>query len=135
MKGFAITLDALVALSFFLFVMMILATQTYQPKAAGGVYLKQLTLDTITVLEKTGRIEQALGGNSSGMHELIEATPKLACMAVSLEDSRGDTVAAVVKSDCNETAGLDMQISVRPVLYQGETYLLRSESWFRKEPD
>ena len=135
MKGFAITLDAVVAISFFLFVLILLMGQSYQPSAPGRVYLKQLTLDVITVLEKTGRLDQAFGGNVTTIHEIIEATPKLACMKVSIIDTAGDVVAASAKSDCTETAGRDIQTIARPVLYQGGRYIIKSESWFRKEPD
>ncbi len=134
MKGFAITLDAVVALTFFMFAMMIISAQSYQPIAPGEVYLKQLTLDTLTVLEKTGGIGQALGGNATAAHQLIEATPKLACMQVSFINSTEDVVTAVVKNGCTETSGLDIQTAARPVLYNGSKYIIKSESWFRKEP-
>ena len=134
MRGFAITLDAVVAISFFLFAMIIIMSQIYQPRAPGGVYLKQLTLDTLTVLEKTGRIGQAIDGNTSSIQEIVEATPKLACMSVSIINITGDVVAGTVKGDCTETIGLDVQTTARPVLYQGNRYVVKSESWFRKEP-
>jgi hypothetical protein len=135
MKGFAITLDAVVALSFVLFAMMIITTQTYQPRAPGGIYLKQLTLDAITVMEKTGAVEQALDGNATAMQTIIEASPKLACMSVSIMNVSGDVMTSMLKSDCAEIAGLDVEVSARPVLYQGNMYIIKSESWFRKEPD
>jgi hypothetical protein len=134
MRGFAITLDAVVAISFFLFAMFIIMSQTYQPRAPGGVYLKQLTLDILTVLEKTGRIGQAIDGNTSSIQEIVEATPKLACMRISVTNITGDIVAGSVKEDCTETAGLDVQTAARPVVYQGNQYVVKSESWFRKEP-
>jgi len=135
MKGFAITLDAVVAMSFVLFAMMIITTQTYQPRAPGGIYLKQLTLDALTVMEKTGAVDKALDNNASAIQTIVEATPKLACMSISILNASGNMTASVVKSDCAETAGLDMQVSARPVLYQGSMYMIKSESWFRKEPD
>lgn len=135
MKGFAITLDALIAISFVLLAMMIIAGQSYQPLAASSIYLKQLTMDAITVLEKTGAVDQALLGNTSAMQRLVEASPKLACMSISIRDSKGDVVTAVTKSDCTESAGLDMEITTRSALYQGGMYVIRAESWFRKEPD
>ncbi len=135
MRGFVITLDAVIALSFFLFAMMLMSGQTYQPMAPGSIYLKQLTLDTLTVLEKTGRLSRALDGNDSGVQEVLEASPKLACMQLSIIDSTGTTAAALAKSDCNETAGIDVQIASRPVLHNGIRYMVKSESWLRKEPD
>lgn len=135
MKGIAITLDSLIALSLFMMVMIVLASQTYQPRSPGTVYLKQLTLDTLTVLEKTGRIDAALFGNMSQMQEVIEATPTLACIHVTLINSTGSIVASVARNDCNDSSGLDMQVASKPVLHLGKHYVLRAESWFRKEPD
>ncbi|MDD5340016.1 MAG: hypothetical protein PHV13_02080 [Candidatus ainarchaeum sp.] len=135
MRGFAITLDAVIALSFFLFAMLLMSGQTYQPMAPGSIYLKQLTLDTLAVLEKTGRLGRALDGNNSGVEEVLEATPKLACIQLSILDSEGNPAAVLAKNDCNETGGLDMQVVSRPVLHNGIMYVVRSESWLRKEPE
>jgi len=135
MRGFAITLDALVAISFFMVAILLIASQGYQPVAPGGVYMKQLSLDVLTVLEKSGGMEQAIIGNTSAVQEMLEATPVSACMGVTIMDAAGDVVITVVKSGCTETAGLDMQAATKPVLHQGSMYLARSQSWFRKEPD
>jgi len=134
MKGFAITLDAVVALAFFLFAVMIIGTQTYPPVNPGAIYLKQLTLDTLTVLEKTGRISQALDGNATSIQQVLEATPKLACMNLSIIDNQGNALISSVKSDCNVTARLDIQVTERPLLYQGGMYVIKTQSWFRAEP-
>lgn len=135
MKGIAITLDSLIALSIFMMVMIVLAGQAYQPRSPGTVYLKQLTLDTMTVVEKTGRADAALFGNVSQMQEVIEATPTSACIRLTLINGSGSTVASLARSDCNDSSGLDMQVATKPVLHMGKNYVLRAESWLRKEPD
>jgi len=135
MKGFVITLDSLISISFLIFALIIIASQSQMPRAPDGIYLKQLTLDTMTVLEKTGRIDDVLGGDIGAAQEIIEATPYLACMEVSLLNISGDAVTTITKSDCNETTGLDMQITSKPVLYQGDIYMIKSKSWFKKESD
>lgn len=135
MKGFAITLDAVAALAFFMLAMVIISAQAYHPKTPGGIYLKQLTLDTMTVLEKTGRVERALDGNTSAMDDVIGALPVLACTRLSIINSSQDVVLSAEKANCSETAGLDMQTAARPLLYRGTMYVMKSESWFRKEPD
>jgi hypothetical protein len=133
MRGFAITLDAVVALTFFLLAMVVISAQTYQPTAPGDIYLKQLTLDTLTVLEKTGDINSMLGGNSTPAQRLIEATPKLACIEVSIiSGSTQQVVATVAKSACTQNQGLDIQTVARPMLYNGSEYMIESESWFSK---
>lgn len=135
MKGFVISLDAVIALSFIFFAMIIITSQSYQPKAPGSIYLKQLTLDTITVLSKTGRMDQAIGGNNSAIQEIVEATPKLACINIFIIDNTGGIVATTIKSDCNETTNQDIQTTASPVLYQSGRYIVKSEAWFREEPD
>ncbi|MDD5171974.1 MAG: hypothetical protein PHF60_02965 [Candidatus ainarchaeum sp.] len=135
MKGYVITLDAVVAISFFLFAIVIIMSQTYQPRAPGGIYLKQLTLDTLTVLEKTGAIDQALGGDITPIQDMLEATPTLACMDISIMNASGDVMLSVVKNDCTETTDVDIQTTAKPAVYQGGRYIIKSESWFRKEPD
>jgi hypothetical protein len=135
MKGFVITLDAVVAISFFLFAMIIIMSQVYQPRSPGQIYLKMLTLDTISVLEKTGRVDQALSGNTSALQDMIEATPKLACMDIYIYNSTGDLVAGAMKSDCEATTGIDMQVVARPERFNEGDFIIKAESWSRKESD
>jgi len=132
MRGFAITIDSLVALTFFFMAMIIISAQTYQPSAPGDVYLKQLTLDVLTVLEKTGDVNAILAGNTTPAYQVVEATPRLACMQVTVLNGSEDIVALVVKSGCNQTAGLDMQTAERPVLFNNTRFIIKSESWLRK---
>jgi hypothetical protein len=86
----------------------------------------------LTVMEKTGDITLMLSGNTTAAHQLMEATPKLACIQVSIVNSTDDLVATIIKGDCSETAGLDIQTTARPILYNGSRYVITSESWFRK---
>jgi hypothetical protein len=131
MKGFAITLDAVIALTFFLLAMLVVSTQTYQPTSPNEIYLKELTLDTLTVLEKTGDLDQALGGNTVPAYQLVESTPELACIQVSITNPAQSVVATLVKGGCNDTIGLDIQAASMPLLYDGSEYVATSESWFR----
>lgn len=135
MKGYAITLDAVIALSFFMFAMAIITSQSYPPSAPSGAYLKQLSLDIMTIVEKTGEVDQALAGNATSMQETLEAMPISACMGISIFNAIGDMVVMVQKSGCDENAGTDIQIIAKPVFYQGDRYIVKSESWFKKEPD
>jgi hypothetical protein len=135
MKGFVITLDAMVGLMLFMLLMIVLAGQSYHPRSPGNIYLKQLTLDTMSVLEKTGGAEAALLGNSSRMQELLEATPELSCIRLSIIDGSGSIVTSAARADCGDSTGLDMQTASRPLIFRGDGYILRAESWFRKEPD
>jgi len=133
MKGFAATLDSVVAVAFMFFALALIATQTYEPRAPGSIYLKQLTLDTLTVLEKTGRLEAAIDGNTSSVPEILEATPSLSCISISILNSTGETYASFTKGGCGDSLGLDIQAATLPIAHNGEYYIARSESWFRKE--
>lgn len=135
MKGFAATLDSVVAISFLFFALALIATQTYEPRAPGGVYLKQLTLDTLTVLEKTGRLGSAIDGNESAIPEVLEATPHLSCVSISIINSTGDEFIYAEKSGCTDSEELDLQVATLPLVHRGEYYIVKSESWFRKEGD
>ena len=135
MKGFFISLDATVALSFILFAMVVIASESYNPRAPAGIYLKQLTMDTITVLEKTDGLEEAIKGNTTAVQWVLEATPELACMNIIMYNSTEDRVVDLIKSNCNSTGNLDIQITSRPVLYLNKKYVVKCISWFKKEPD
>ncbi|MGV8085393.1 MAG: hypothetical protein ACP5N9_04040 [Candidatus Bilamarchaeum sp.] len=133
MKGFIITLDAAIAILFVLFAILIISNQSYIQKAPGTIYLKQLTMDLLTIMHKTGRFSQALEGNSSAVSEIIEATPHLACIQVSIINVSGNDVFNMTKNDCNSTTNVDIQATSMPLLYNGSDYIVRSESWLRKE--
>ncbi|MEW6722954.1 MAG: hypothetical protein AB1324_06855 [Candidatus Micrarchaeota archaeon] len=133
MRGFGVTLDAVVALSFLLFAMLVISSQWYNPRAPGGIYLKQLTLDAVSVLEKTGRIDRAIEGDGGAMPEILEATPELACIGVYVIDSSGTVAASAVKDGCGDNYGLDVQVSASPARHRGANYVIRTESWFRRE--
>jgi len=135
MKGFVITLDAVIAISFFLFAMVIIMNQVYQPHSPNDLYLKELTLDTITVLEKSGGIDEAINGNISSVQEVLEATPDLACLDITVYNSTGDVVASAVKSGCNDTGGLDMQAAAASERFNQENFMVQSESWFKAGSD
>lgn len=135
MRGLVITLDSLFALSVFVFIMILLAGQAYTARSPGNVYLKQLTLDTLTVLAKTGRVDAALHNDTDAMQDVMEATPDAACIRASLINASGNTVAVAARADCTDNIGLDMQVASMPLMHRGSEYILRAESWFRKEPD
>ncbi len=135
MKGFVITLDAVIALSFFLFAIIIITGQIYQPRSANDIYLKELTLDAMTVMEKTGGIDQAIEGNISSVQEVLQATPDLACIDIAIYNSTGDVVASTVKSGCNYTEDLDMQAAASSERFDQRNFIIKTASWFKKGSD
>jgi hypothetical protein len=132
MKGYVITVDALVALSFLFLASLLIYSQTFHPQAPYGVYLKQFTLDVLTVMEKSGALEEGVEENSTEMRWLVESTPDLMCMQVSIINSSNQQIALVSKTHCGEF-GREFQVASRPFVHDGEMYMVKAESWYRKE--
>ena len=132
MRAFLITVDAIIAIGFFVIAMALISSQTFQPVAPRGVYLKQLTLDTLNVIDETGALEMAMSGNSTPMHTILHNTPELSCMQITVTDRTGEAVATISKVGCGEY-GRELQTTARPFLWEGERHLVRAESWYRKE--
>lgn len=131
MRGFVITLDAMIAIVFIFMAALILYTQTFYTYAPRGVYLKQITLDALTIIEKTGAIGTAIGGDSSEVREVIRTAPQHVCIQVTINDASGEQVAAILRGGCSEH-GKEVQVAVRPVVYEGESYSVIAHSWYRK---
>lgn len=132
MRAFLITVDAIIAIGFFVIAMALISSQTFQPAAPRGVYLKQLTLDMLNVIDETGALDNAMSGNSTPMHEILHNTPELSCMQVTITDEAGEAVATISKVGCGEY-GRELQTTTRVFLWEDERYLIRAESWYRKE--
>ncbi|MBI5133762.1 MAG: hypothetical protein HZA83_03535, partial [Thaumarchaeota archaeon] len=109
----------------------IMYTQTFQPVAPKGVYLKQVTMDAMKVLEKTGRLGAAIGGNSSAVREIMQATGESVCMQLTIKDSNDLAVATIAKPGCTDY-GKELQVIVQPLHYSGNNYMVKAESWYKK---
>ena len=132
MRAFIITVDALVALSFIFIAALLMYSQTFQPYAPRGVYLKQLTLDALTVMESDRALMHAVQGNGTGVRQLLQRTPDHVCMHVSITDSSGDVVTTIAKENCG-AYGEAFQSVVMPTTYEGKPYMVMAHSWYRKE--
>lgn len=132
MRGFVITTDAMFAISLFLIAMVVVSMHSFQPQMARGLYLKQVTLDVLTVSEKAGRLADAADGNSSAVRELMEATPELACMELEITDYAGTPVITTAKSDCG-SYGKELQTAYRSFRSEdGSMYVVKVYSWYRR---
>jgi hypothetical protein len=131
MKGFSISLDSVIALAFVMLAVIIIATQIYNPRTPDRIYLKELTIDTATVLDKTGAIDSMIDGNLTEARGILEATPTLACMNINVVNATGKLVATASKSGCNLENDLDLQITMTPFIYEYSRYTIKIESWFR----
>jgi len=128
-RAFIITFDGLVALMILFIAIYIASGQNFQPVAPKGVYLKQLTLDTLTVLEKSGRIGMAIEGNSSAARQIMEATGESVCMQISIIQSTGTVIANMKKEGC-DAFEKELQVAARPFIYGAESYYVKAESWY-----
>jgi hypothetical protein len=113
--------------------LIIIASQSINPHLPGNIYLKQLSMDLIKVLEKTGGFEDALLGNSSKVTQVLEATPSLSCFEIQLINSTGTTLQSHTKSNCGNKTGADIEITTTLTYMQNKYYIIREESWQRRE--
>lgn len=132
MKAFVLTIDAMIAVSFLFMALLILSAQTFQPLAPRGIHMKQMTLDALTVMEKSGALYEALDGNSSEVRRLLEYTPELMCMHIQIRDDHGGEVALISKNDCGKL-GREYQSATRDFIYDGEPYSVKADSWYKRE--
>lgn len=133
MKGFLITLDSAVALLFVLVALIIIASQGINPHLPGNIYLKQLSMDIVKVLEKTGGFDDALLGNSSKVTQVLEATPVSTCFEIQLINSTGTTLQSYTKSECTDKTDADIQVTTSVTYMQNKYYTIREEAWQRRE--
>jgi len=131
MRAFVTTFDALVALSFLLVISILVSTQSFQLNYARGVYIYQLTHDVLSVMQKTGRLDDAIDGNSSAVRNILESTPEAVCMQILIYDNSGTSVASLSKFNCGETVS-QLQIVSMPFTAHGNRYIAKAQSWYRK---
>ncbi len=131
MKAFIISLDSLVAVSVMFLMLYLMFSQDFHPAAPRGVYLKQLSLDALSVLEKSGRLSQMVAGNSTAVREILGAAPQSVCMQVSLADEAGAPLAAAIRPGCGEV-GPERQTAATVLSYGGDLYLVRMDSWYKE---
>ena len=132
MKGFVITIDALMALSFLFLAVLLLSSNSFQPNAPRGIYLKQLTLDALTVMDKVGAFDNAVDGDANPVNQILASTPHSACMQITIIDRNGDDVATLSKIGCGEF-GRELQSASKPFVHNGKPYMVKTKSWYRKE--
>jgi hypothetical protein len=63
---------------------------------------------------------------------MLDSTPELVCMQVTITDSYGDVVATIAKNNCGET-GREFQSASRHFMYGGKTHSANAQSWYRRE--
>lgn len=130
-KGFVITFDAIAALIFLFIAGMIMANQIFYPTTPRGVYLKQISLDVLTVLDKTDRLDSFVDENSTSIREILVATPDSVCMQITINDLTED-LAVMNKPNCG-SYGKELQTAARMFVYNDDVYFAKIESWYKKD--
>jgi len=131
-KGFVITLDAIVAISFMLLSLYFIASLSFNPTAVKGAQLKQYSLDSLSVLEKSGRLGLIIAGNTTAARDILLYSPEPYCMQLSVIAANGTSMATIDKPGC-KGAQSEMQISHSVFRYNGILYSATLRSWFREE--
>ncbi len=129
-KAFLLTVDGVIALSMLLVMLAIIVNQIFQPTVPRGAYLKQISLDTLKVLDYDNRIASAINGNTTSTRSVLEALPINICMQLNIEHSLNSTNITVAKPGCGGF-GNQLQTSYRTLTVSGTRYIVRLESWFR----
>jgi hypothetical protein len=131
-KGFVITLDAIAALSFMLLSLYFIQSTSFNPVILKGTALKQLSLDTLSVLEKTDRLGLVIDGNSTAAREILLATPEAVCMQLAIAARNGTVIATIDKPACGGI-GTEVQISYGLFRADDELYQTTLRSWYKQE--
>jgi hypothetical protein len=131
-KGFVITLDAIAALSFMLLSLYFIQSTSFNPVILKGTALKQLSLDTLSVLEKTERLGLVIDGNSTAAREILLATPEAVCMQLAITAENGTVIATIDKPACGGI-GTEVQISYGLFRAEDELYQTTLRSWYKQE--
>ncbi len=131
-RGFVITIDAIAALSFMLLSLYFIQATSFNPVMLKGTQLKQISLDTMIVLEKSGRLENVLDLNSTAAREVLLATPEQVCMQLMIYATNGTSIATIDKPGCGGI-GSESQVLYGVFRSDGELYSSTLKSWYNQE--
>ncbi|VVB58148.1 Uncharacterised protein [Candidatus Anstonella stagnisolia] len=140
-KGFAFTIDVLLALfiTFFAFIISFNFLTSFTPASLQFVHLRTLSLDALSVMEKQSYLSDAAQGPdvpvpSTSLRDFLLQTPPQVCMQVQLLNSTLNEVYSVEKSGCT-LGGEDFQVAWRSFIVRHNAtsydfYLARLTSWY-----
>jgi len=131
-RGFVITLDAIAALSFMLLSLYFIQTTSFNPTILKGTQLKDFSLDTLTVLEKSGRLGDLITGDSTAVREVLLASPDPDCMQFTLSYLNDTQIAVIDKPGCGGI-GNEVQVDYGLYDYGGQVYKTTLKSWYNVE--
>ncbi len=126
--GFVFTIDAAFAIVILAVTLLLISRQVFQDPTPRSTYLKQISLDTITVLEKTDKLGKMLGENSTEVRQVLDALPQSVCAQISLTSQSGNTT-VVTRPGCTNYQK-ELQISRRGYVQGGSFYIAEIRSWY-----
>lgn len=137
-KGFVITLDAILALFVLgaMTAMMFWYLSAANYSANGDNYLKELSMDSLTVLEKSGKLASAVDENNlSEIRSFLSNLPRQMCAEILIYRAGENLPVLAAAGDCggrgNENAsvkrGFVVQSEQSQVFYAAEM-----NSWYVK---
>ena len=138
-KGFIISLDALVALSVLLSVLMLSSFYLSQAQytAKNGIILKENAIDILSTLEKNGVLEEAVATDKPApIRSFLNKLPDSICADLSIYNSTdlNSAVMDVLRPGCQknftESATLNGSFIVQEA-NDANFYIARSTVWFR----
>ena len=138
-RGFVISFDALIAM--LLLITMFVTATAYFGKASfesnTRVLLKEVAMDSITALEKSGKLERALAENeTSEIRAFINQMPYAICTDLRIYNSTdlNNVELVVLRPDCKKNFE-DSATVKRSVLVESgdsiELYLAELRAWYR----
>ncbi len=131
-RGFVITLDSIAALSLLLISLYFVQSTSFNPVMLKGTALKQISLDTMSVLEKSGRLDDIFFVNGTSASEVLLATPPQVCMELSVTQANGSVVATIGKPGCGQPV-TESQVVYGTFSSGGVMFGTTLQSWYSQE--
>lgn len=134
LQGFVTTLDAIVALLLFLSVLVLVSKYEFSESSASldQAYLKQVSMDSLAVLEKTGKLHALVQtSNLTPIQEILSAEPSNICSLLEVKNENAGLLEFVVSEPHCENYGSHLQVTSRSFACNNEFYSAKLSSWFK----
>lgn len=132
-RGIIFTLDSILALT--LALSMITASLFYLGKTDDSSFdeqgLRQLSLDSLAVLEKSGTLLLAMTTSQESLESFVDALPQQVCANITLFDAESIAQHSVQKKDCQEQETTTKKSVTRRVfIVNHEVYYAEMRAWY-----
>ena len=132
MKGFVITVDGIIALILALSVFVVInsSVMNARPSALSDAQVKKLSMDSLTILEKSGMLARAVQYNSSSEIVYFASTEfPSTCMKIRISSADGYELSAA-REDCS-TEGKNLFVGRRSFTEGSNFYIVELHAWER----